>query len=214
MPLPMPARVVALIAGLIVSCLFFVSCVYNEGDGRLVYVYPLEDEVKTINTVAAPAGAYRVQPGDTPGGIAAKFCVDYDVFAEMNGIEEGGVIRAGELLIIPRVAYRDGSEPVSERPSLRHLVAEPRPSAETVGEYDTIVGADGAVRAGADGKVIAVFRKYTSLGDVVIIENESDKFVYSGSFEPAVVKGAAVSKDAVIARGARPGGVKLRVFAK
>lgn len=44
---------------------------------------------------------YRVQPGDTLGGIAAKFGTTVKALAEANGITNPSLIRVGQVLVIP-----------------------------------------------------------------------------------------------------------------
>jgi hypothetical protein len=209
MPATPPATHFLARVPLVFACALALSCRYPERNTRLVYVYPLEDEVKTINTAAYPEGSYRVKPGDTPKAVAAGLGVDFAIFAEMNGVEETTVLKPGDLLVVPRVAYRTDA-----RPEGRGVVATAPVAPPQAGVGDKIVGSDGLVRALSAGTVTGVFRKYTSLGDVVIIENENERVVYSGAFEPAVAKGATVRAAGLIGTGARPGGVKARFFDK
>lgn len=172
------------------------------------YVYPLEREVAEINRVAYPSESYIVLPGDTLSGIARRLGVDLEVLAEVNGFEGNATLKSGDLLVVPRVGgARAAADPLATGP-----VVAPGAPAEPSGV--TLVGPSGDVRALSTGTVIGVFRKYTSLGDVVIIETDRGRVVYSGAFEPRVLKGAEVRAGDVIGSGAAPGAVKARFFDK
>lgn len=176
------------------------SCEPRRPYERTVLVYPLEREVELLNTAAYPLGAYTVAPGDTARGIAGKLGVDYEVFAAFNGIDEKTVLRPGDVLVVPAVALRAGGVQAVQ--------------ARVSGGAEGLVGADGKLRAESAGVVTAVFRKYTSLGDVVIIEGDEERIVYSGSFEPAVTRGERVAAGDVLATGADSTSAKARRFAK
>ena len=51
---------------------------------------------------ALPTAFYRVQPGDTLSGIATRYGLSVQALARLNGIEPGGMLRAGERLRVPR----------------------------------------------------------------------------------------------------------------
>ncbi|MHB1542201.1 MAG: LysM peptidoglycan-binding domain-containing protein, partial [Steroidobacteraceae bacterium] len=46
-------------------------------------------------------GSYRVQPGDTLSGIAARYGVSTWALARLNGIDADGILRIGERLRLP-----------------------------------------------------------------------------------------------------------------
>ncbi len=50
---------------------------------------------------AAGGRTYKIRPGDTLGAIAAKFGTTTRVLAQLNGIANPGLIRAGEVLKLP-----------------------------------------------------------------------------------------------------------------
>ena len=51
---------------------------------------------------AARPAIYRVQPGDTLSGIAARYGLSVQALARLNGIEPDGMLRTGERLRVPR----------------------------------------------------------------------------------------------------------------
>ncbi len=79
------------------------------------YLVSLDDDdtlyiVLDLNT-AAPAGAiqfYVVAPNDTLYGIARHFGVSIDRLAEMNGLRNPELVRAGMILVIPDSAHAGG----------------------------------------------------------------------------------------------------------
>lgn len=58
---------------------------------------------------------YRVQPGDTLTGLAARFHVSVAALVSWNGIRDADVIRVGQVLIV-------GPDPRLHRPTLLHAV--------------------------------------------------------------------------------------------
>jgi LysM repeat protein len=50
---------------------------------------------------ASTARTYKVQSGDTLGGIAARFGVTVKAIAKANGIRDPRLIRVGQVLVIP-----------------------------------------------------------------------------------------------------------------
>ncbi|EQD33109.1 secreted protein containing Peptidoglycan-binding Lysin subgroup domain protein, partial [mine drainage metagenome] len=52
---------------------------------------------------AARPAIYRVQPGDTLSGIAARYGLSVRALARLNGIEPDGMLRIGEQLRVPEV---------------------------------------------------------------------------------------------------------------
>ncbi|MCD6404971.1 MAG: LysM peptidoglycan-binding domain-containing protein [Planctomycetes bacterium] len=181
------------------------------------YVYPLEQEVALLNTAAYPEGSYRVAPGDTLRRVAVRLNVDIEMLAAANGLSPGSKLTAGDVLVVPRVAPRgDNPIPPGAGPAAAGKPAGPHPTPEVgLAEREKpLVGADGILRAIAAGTVTAVFRGYTSLGDVVIIESAEKRIVYSGSFEPVTAKGCTVNAVDIIAVRAKPESVKARIFTK
>jgi septal ring factor EnvC (AmiA/AmiB activator) len=59
-----------------------------------------------------------------------------------------------------------------------------------------------------------VHRGYPGLGDVVIIESDAEKVIYSGTFAPAVSQGVAVSAGDVIATRVVGRTVRVSHFAR
>jgi LysM repeat protein len=52
-------------------------------------------------TPAAEAGTYKVRTGDTLSGIAAEHGTTWQVLAELNGIDDPGKLRVGQVLQLP-----------------------------------------------------------------------------------------------------------------
>ncbi len=51
---------------------------------------------------SSPAGqTYRVRPGDTLSGIASRYALTVRALRQANGIAPGGIIRPGQVLVIP-----------------------------------------------------------------------------------------------------------------
>jgi len=190
----------------VLAALLIISCPQPRTYTSLQYVYPLEQEVARINRVSYPEDSYTVQPGDTPAGVAAKLDVPADILYENNAIDADTKLAAGDVLVIPRT-----KEPAQTRAG-RGAPGAPvsENGSDTAGRL--LVSPSGALRAVSAGRVIAVYRKYTSLGDVVIIDDGQRRVVYSGDFEPVVVKGAEVRAGDLIGSGAAPEGVKARFF--
>ncbi len=169
------------------------SCTPRRDRVTTHFVYPLQTEAQLLNTVANPSGVYVVTRGDTPKSIPARLGVDPDLFLIANGLEPDSKLEPGTLLIVPTVG----------------------PAATPAARSTTpLVDSSGLVRAASGGTVTAVFRNYTSLGDVVIIENDREKAVYSGNFEPGVAVNAAVRAGDVVATTTEPASVKVRFFPK
>ena len=63
--------------------------IYNEFSGS-----PIDDDENDGKT-------YKIQPGDTLSGIAAKFGTTVEELCKLNDIEDPDVIYAGQVLILP-----------------------------------------------------------------------------------------------------------------
>lgn len=186
-------------------CMLFSSCIGGDAVTRQ-YIYPLEDEIDVLNTVTVPAETYAVKTGDTPIAVARKFGIDWKVLVDVNGIHDPTGWKPGTLLTIPRVESLPG-EPGQRRP--------PRKIPDTPGDASSpveLISAYGVVKALSAGVVTEVLTGYTSLGDVVIIEGEAGRAVYSGSFKPLVAKGQSVAAGEAIATTDEPENVKARFF--
>ncbi|MHC4712115.1 MAG: LysM peptidoglycan-binding domain-containing protein [Planctomycetota bacterium] len=189
---------------LFAASVVWLSCAPPREQVTTHFVYPLQSEARLMNTVANPTGVYVVARGDTPKSIPARLGVDPDLFLLTNGLEADSKLEPGSLLIVPTVG------PAAEPHAVR-----PRPAAAPRGRPPTaLVDSSGLVRAVSGGVVTAVFRNYTSLGDVVIIESDREKAVYSGNFEPGVAVNATVRAGDVVATTAEPASVKVRFFPK
>ncbi len=160
-------------------------------------------EVATVNLAAYPEGTYTVVAGDTPRIIAAKLGIDYESLVDANGMTDKTVLQPGDVLVAPKVAPRNATL----------STAGARGPQEGASAAAQVVDAAGNVRAIAAGVVSEVHRGYPGLGDVVIIENDAEKVIYSGTFTPSVAKGAAASVGSIIGR-AVVGKITATSFAK
>jgi len=204
------------IRGLIVSlpmCLLFLaSCQPPE-----LYIPPPQEpasiapEMELANTAAYPEGSYVVKAGDTPRGIAARLAIDYDVLARANGFTDETVLVPGYLIVVPRVALRTPDLPgrAAARPK-----GAPDPGGRVETQLKVEVDPSGRLKAASGGTVTAVHRGYPALGDVVIIENDVEKIIYSGEFTPSVAKGSVVSVGDSIASGVKENSARATRFRK
>jgi len=186
-------------------------------------------EIETIDLAAYPEGAYTVRSGDTPRGIAVRLGMDYNLLSGANGFKDDTVLKPGETIIVPRVAARSGFPAGGAAAGAGGIVVRrgARTSGEAPGapapqarapqvrapEVRASVSSDGKVRCGSAGTVSAVYRRYPGLGDVVIMESETEKVICSGTFTPSVAKGDEVPAGGVIGTAA-VGGVKESRFSK
>ncbi len=191
------------------GALFLLSCTGARQHTYYQYYYPLEREIAAINEVAYPEGLYTVVAGDTPSSVAARLDVPPNVLYEANAIEAGSTLSVGEVLVVPRPA----SAP-ARMGAHGARVDLPGGRSDAPAGRVAIVGESGAVYALSAGRVIGVHRQYPSLGDVVIIETQRQRVVYSGAFTPTVEPGSEVGAGEVIGEGAREGGVTARSFDK
>lgn len=205
-------------AVLLGGCVTAWSCRGDRQGLDVEYIYPLEREVALLNTAAYPEGSYGVAAGDTLWGVAAKLNVDVEMLATANGLSTGSKLAAGDILVVPRVTPRGDNLIISPSagPAANGAPEGPQeiPGVGPLQRKKPLVGPDGLLRAIAGGTVTGVFRRYTSLGDVVIIENDKKRIVYSGGFKPVTAKGCTVKAGDIIASGANPKNVQARVFAK
>jgi lipoprotein-anchoring transpeptidase ErfK/SrfK len=120
---------------------------------------------------------YTVQPGDNLTGIAARYGVNVDRLAQVNGITDPNMLFAGQVLVIP-----DGSAPLPPTPT-----APPGPVDGTLVHY-TVQPGDG---------VFAIARRYNTTVDAIVARNNLDNpnYVMSGQVLEIVV-GDKTSKPA------------------
>jgi LysM repeat protein len=112
---------------------------------------------------------YTVQPGDNLTGIAARYGVNVDRLAQVNGITDPNMLFAGQVLVIP-----DGSAPLPPTPT-----APPGPVDGTLVHY-TVQPGDG---------VFAIARRYNTTVDAIVARNNLDNpnYVMSGQVLEIVV---------------------------
>jgi LysM repeat protein len=163
-------------------------------------------EMELANTAAYPEGSYVVRSGDTLKGIAAKLGVDYTTLLHANGFTDTTVVKAGEVIIVPKVALRSPGDATVSGAVRSAPLSETRVEAKP--------DSSGRVLAVSAGTVTAVHRAYPGLGDVVIIESDAEKVIYGGAFAPSVVKGVAVSAGEAIGKAPRRGRVDVSRFPK
>jgi LysM repeat protein len=83
---------------------------------------PAPQPVRTTSvSVASAAGqkTYKVQPGDTPGGIARKFGISATELMAANGITDARKLYAGKEIMIPvsgSVTSQPATQPVATQP--------------------------------------------------------------------------------------------------
>ena len=220
--------IVAVLASLVPLVLFSCRTTLNsrvkEDEQRSIV-----PQIELLNTAAYPEDTYMVVQGDTPRSISTKLAVEYSLLVQANDLTAKSVLKPGQLLVIPRVrprssdpflrpapsrAYADAAPPAATSPASTSSSAKPsgvRPSGPA--SASTARASGGDVKAVAAGVVKEIHRGYPNLGDVVIIESESEKVIYSGAFTPAVVPGEVVAEGASIAGGAS-GAVRTTRFPK
>jgi LysM repeat protein len=192
---------------------------------QTVQAPPLErsiiPEIQAVDLAAYPEGSYTVKSGDTPSGIAAKMGMDYTQLAAANAFKDDTVLKPGDVIIVPRVAERTGFPAGGADARAGGMVVRTgaRPSGEVPqaqaprAPVPASVSSDGRVHCGSAGTVSAVYRRYPGLGDVVIMESDTEKVIYSGTFTPSVAKDDDVPAGGVIGTAAA-GGVKESRFTK
>jgi len=169
----------------------------------------LAPEVDELNLAAYPESSYTVKAGDTPATIAARLGIDPVLLAKANDFKPDTVLKPGDLIIVPKVADRNPAAPAVSRSPL----SSAQPSAVASKPVSVSI-VDGRLRAISAGTVAEVHTGYPGLGDVVIIESDAEKVIYSGTFAPAVSKGADVSAGDVIATQVEGRTVRVSHFAR
>jgi len=97
---------------------------------------PTATTTATVSSGPAPAGHYKVRPGDTLGALAASSGVPLDAMAAMNGIDPQAPLLIGTVLKLPSGAP---APPQASTPEPAQTVvpqADPVPTAAVVGAAD------------------------------------------------------------------------------
>jgi membrane-bound lytic murein transglycosylase D len=53
---------------------------------------------------------YRVKEAETMEGLSNRYTIDVAELAEINGIAENGIVRKGQILLVPRSKKRSGEK--------------------------------------------------------------------------------------------------------
>jgi LysM repeat protein len=81
-----------------------------------------------VDTTGAPALSYRVREGDTVGAIAARSGSSVRAVLAANGLRLTGVVRPGQLLVLPSLVPVAPGRPTQPRPATRPVVHVVRPA--------------------------------------------------------------------------------------
>lgn len=186
----------------------------------------------------APAGFYRVQPGDTVYSIAFRHNLDWRELARWNGIGESYLIRPGQLLrLSPPPAGTQAASPPSRGdappPAPRRDPADDARAARAIKWQWPIKGAiinrfkpplykgldiagraGEPVRAAADGRVVYSGEALKGYGELVIVKHDEEWLTAYGYNKRRLVReGDNVRAGEVIAEvGIGPGNTPMLHF--
>jgi soluble lytic murein transglycosylase-like protein len=90
----------------------------------------------TVSSGPAPAGHYKVRPGDTLGALASSSGVSVDAMAAMNGIDPAAPLLIGTVLKLPSGAPAPPGAATPEPAQTVVPQANPEPTAAVVGAAD------------------------------------------------------------------------------
>lgn len=170
----------------------------------------------TLGTVPVPAGFYRVNPGDTLGGIASAYGHKIQEVAAWNGLPPNATISPGQVLRVspPMASGSVVTPPVSVTPSAPTASAGPQqgvlqwplrgPVLRTFapGRSNGIVigGRPGdPVKAAATGRVVYAGTGIESYGPLIIIKHDDSLITAYGQNSTLLVKeGDAVAQGQTI----------------
>ncbi|OAJ53101.1 peptidase M23 [Paraburkholderia ginsengiterrae] len=170
----------------------------------------------TLGTVPVPAGFYRVNPGDTLGGIASAYGRKIQEVAGWNGLPANATVSPGQVLRVspPMASGSVVTPPVSVTPSPPTASAGPQqgvlqwplrgPVLRTFapGRSNGIVigGRPGdPVKAAATGRVVYAGTGIESYGPLIIIKHDDSLITAYGQNSTLLVKeGDAVAQGQTI----------------
>ena len=97
---------------------------------------PTATTTATVSSGPAPAGHYKVRPGDTLGALASSSGVSVDAMAAMNGIDPSAPLLIGTVLKLPSGAPAPPGASTPEPAQTVVPQADPAPTAAVVGASD------------------------------------------------------------------------------
>jgi N-acetylmuramoyl-L-alanine amidase len=97
---------------------------------------PTATTIATVSSGPAPAGHYKVRPGDTLGALASSSGVSVDAMAAMNGIDPSAPLLIGTVLKLPSGAPAPPGASTPEPAQTVVPQADPAPTAAVVGASD------------------------------------------------------------------------------
>src|SRR3954466_6630366 len=104
--------------------------------------------VATTTAAPAPIGAYKVRPGDTLSGLAARSRVPMSQMAFMNGLDPNRPLLAGTVIKLPT-----GSPVTSSAPAPQRTIVPSAPPAATPGRLSASQIGSIAAQHGAPGSL-------------------------------------------------------------
>ena len=84
--------------------------------------------------------SYRVRPGDTLSGIAARYRMGLYALARYNGIRPGALLRVGERILLPHRSTELLAAAAPSHKAVPHPAAGPAPASYRVRRGDTLSG--------------------------------------------------------------------------
>jgi N-acetylmuramoyl-L-alanine amidase len=97
---------------------------------------PAATTTATVSSGPAPAGHYKVRPGDTLGALASSSGVSVDAMAAMNGIDPSAPLLIGTVLKLPSGAPAPPSAATPEPAQTVVPQADPAPTSTVLGAAD------------------------------------------------------------------------------